>query len=99
MRRVGAGRASPEPAPRDLARERELVQPFAPVAAHARRQDAALPRGRGNLESRELRDDLRDAARAVEAVLGVRVLPAREEAQELRTAVTGSISLRSRSSV
>ena len=83
MRRVGPG-GPPEPTPDDLAREGDLVEPFALVPAHARREDAAFPRGGGNLESGELRDDLRDAERAVQAMLGVRMLPAGEEAQELR---------------
>src|SRR5204863_8106105 len=75
---------SPEPRPDELAGERELVEPLPPVAAHARGQHARLPSGGGDLEPGELRGDLRDAARTLEAELRVDVLPACEEAEEVR---------------
>ena len=67
--RRGQARA-PQAPPGHLARERELVQPFALVAAHARGDDARLPGRRGHLEARELLDHGGHAARPFEAMLG-----------------------------
>src|SRR4051812_8337639 len=79
----GAARAAPQPAPRELAAERHLVEPFAPVIANAARQDVALPRDRGCFEPGELAEYFRDAARAFEHVTRIGVLPAGEELREL----------------
>jgi hypothetical protein len=83
-RPAGHGQAGPpEASPGDLAGEGELVQPLALVAADARGQEARLP-GRGRrLEPRELLDRRRHAARALELVGGVHVLPGGQEVQEL----------------
>ena len=75
---------APEPSPDQLPGQRELIEPLALVAAHARGKDRPLPGPGGRLEAGELADDLGDAERAREPVLFGRMLPARQESHELR---------------
>ncbi len=79
----GARGAPPEPPPRDLAREGDLVEPLALVPADARRQHARLPGGRRHLEAGELAHDRGHAPRPLELVLLVHVLPGDEKSQEI----------------
>ena len=69
MRRIGARARAPEPPPGDLARERQLVEPLAPVAAHARGRTLASQAAAGTSKPASCVDDLGDAARALEPVL------------------------------
>ncbi len=81
MRMALAG-AAPESAPGELAAQRDFVEPFALVVAHAARQDMAFPRPRRGLEAGQLPQHLGDAARAFELVFLIDMLPAGEELQE-----------------
>jgi hypothetical protein len=82
--------AAPQATPRDLARERELVEPLAPERPHPARQHLRLPRGSRHFEPGELLDQREQPLRSVDLVESVfvrpEVLPPREEAQEIRRA-------------
>ena len=69
-----------------------MIEPLALVALDARRKNAPLPRGRRDLEARELPHDGRDAGGSLEAMRGIRMLPAGEEPQELRRRDGGDLA-------
>src|SRR5439155_10135117 len=66
--------------------ERQLVQPLAPISAHAAREDVRFPRSGGNFESGELFEHLGNTARAIEHRVFIDVLPARQVPEELASA-------------
>jgi hypothetical protein len=73
-----------EAAPGDLAGEAQLVEPGRVVVGDAPREDLALPGLGGQLEALELLDDPQQALGSVQLGAGLDVLPAQQEADQLR---------------
>src|ERR1043166_4359459 len=73
-----------QPAPRDLSRQAQPIEPEGVVVAEPRRQHVRFPGSRGHLVTVELLQHRRESFRSLGARLGRGALPAQQEPHEIR---------------
>ena len=85
-RLVAIALARRQPAPHDLAREAQLIEPLRIVAVQARRQDLALPRAGGGLEALQLLEHAAEPVGADQLRATRDALPPQQEPHQRRRA-------------
>ena len=99
VRRTGGRARAPQPAPGDLAGERQLVEPLAPVAAHARAAGRSPPRPRPATSKPASCATTSATPRGPSSRCSGSTCCQQARKRRNSAAVTGSISRRRRSSV